>query len=81
MHDILQKSIDEYLQTREKTGLLRELTPCVIQNNLKNLYLNLNDYLQLSRHPKIIHAAQKALEIWGTSSGGSPAVGSYLTLH
>lgn len=81
MHGTLQKSIDEYLQERKKTGLLRELTPCFAKNNLNNLYLNFNDYLQLSKHLKIIQAAQKALEVWGTSSCGSPAVGSYLPLH
>jgi 8-amino-7-oxononanoate synthase len=81
MHNTLQKYIQEYLQAREKSGLLRELIPCFVKNNPKNLYLNLNDYLQLSQHPSIIQAAQKALEIWGTSSGGSPAVGSYWPIH
>ena len=66
---------------REKAGLLRELNPNLVKNNPKDLYLNLNDYLQLSRHPQIIQAAQHALEIWGTSSGGSPAVGSYWPIH
>lgn len=74
------KYIHEYLQTRKKAGLIRELTPYFVKNN-SNLYLNLNDYLQLSKHPRIIQAAQKALETWGTSSGGSPAVGSYWPIH
>jgi 8-amino-7-oxononanoate synthase len=81
MHSALKKYIDEYLRAREKAELLRELTPCFVKNNPKDLYLNLNDYLQLSRHPLIIQAAQKALERWGTSSGGSPAVGSYWPIH
>src|SRR5262249_37496889 len=68
-------------QAREQTELLRKLTPSLVKNNPKNLYLNLNDYLQLSTHPLVIQAAQKALEIWGTSSGGSPAVGSYWPIH
>jgi 8-amino-7-oxononanoate synthase len=81
MHSALKKYIHEYLRAREKSGLLRELTPYYVKHNPKNLYLNLNDYLQLSQHPLIIEAAQKALEVWGTSSGGSPAVGSYWPIH
>ncbi|WP_342227771.1 8-amino-7-oxononanoate synthase [Rickettsiella endosymbiont of Rhagonycha lignosa] len=80
MH-ILQKYIHEYLQAREKKGLLRELTPYLVKNNLESLYLNFNDYLQLSKHPSVIQAAQKTLEIWGTSSGGSPAIASYWPIH
>ena len=81
MHNTLQKHIHGYLQAREKTGLLRELVPCVTRNHPKNLYLNLNDYLQLSQHSSLVQAAQKALEIWGTSSGGSPVVASYWPIH
>lgn len=81
MHSALNKNINEYLQTREKEKLLRELNPCFIKNNSKDLYLNLNDYLQLSKHPLVIQAAQKAVEVWGTTSGGSPAVGSYWPIH
>ncbi len=81
MHSNLQKHIHNYLDTRKQTGLLRQFTPCTVPQNSKNLYLNLNDYLQLSRHPSVIQAAQKALENWGTSSGGSPAVGSYWSIH
>lgn len=81
MQNTLQKYIHEYLQVKKKAGLLRELIPCFVKNNPKHLYLNLNDYLQLSQHPSIIQAAQKALEIWGTTSSGSPAVGSYWPIH
>lgn len=81
MHNTLQKHIHDYLQAREKAGLLRELIPCCVKNNPKYLCLNLNDYLQLSQHPSIIQAAKKALEIWGTTSSGSPAVGSYWPIH
>jgi len=76
-----QQYIDDYLQARKKAGLLREFTPCFVEDNPKHLYLNLNDYLQLSKHPFVIQAAQTALEVWGTSSRGSPAVGSYWPIH
>lgn len=81
MHSALQKHINHYLQARKKAGLMRELKPCFVKNNATDLYLNHNDYLQLSKHPLIIQAAQKALETWGTSACGSPAVGSYWPIH
>jgi 8-amino-7-oxononanoate synthase len=81
MHNSLNKNIHQYLKALEKGKLLRKLTTCVIKKNATHLYLNLNDYLQLSKHPFIIRAAQKALEEWGTTSGGSPAVGSYWPIH
>lgn len=80
MHNVL-KHVQQYLDERKSTGLMRELIPSYAKNNSNDLYLNLNDYLQLGKHPKIIAAAQKALETWGTSSGGSPAVGSYWPIH
>ncbi len=80
MHPILEKQIVDYLQAREKKGLLRQLIPCSVRESEK-VYLNLNDYLQLSTHPFIIQAAQQAIEQWGTTSAGSPAVGSYWPIH
>jgi 7-keto-8-aminopelargonate synthetase-like enzyme len=81
MHNALNKKIHEYLKKRDKAKLLRQLAPHVVKNNSTHLYLNLNDYLQLSKHPFIIQAAQKALAEWGTTSSGSPAVGSYWPIH
>ena len=57
------------------------LTTYFTKDKPEDLTLNLNDYLQLRNHPSIIQAAQKALEVWGTSSGGSPVVGSYWPIH
>ena len=81
MNGNLNKYIQQYLRARKKSGLLRKLNSSFAEHPSKNLYLNLNDYLQLSRHPLVIQAAQKALETWGTSCGGSPAVGSYWPIH
>lgn len=78
---MLHKYIQNYLKMRKKAGLLRELKTCFMQHNLRDLYLNQNDYLQLSRHPFIIQTAQKALATWGTSSRGSPAVASFWPIH
>ena len=40
-----------------------------------------NDYLSLSRHPKVIAAACAALERWGAGSSGSPLLSGYTQLH
>lgn len=81
MHPLLQKNIADYLAKRANAGLLRTLTASRVKQDTQGLYLNLNDYLQLSNHPAVIHAAQQALETWGTSSAGSPFVSSYWPIH
>ena len=40
-----------------------------------------NDYFRLRYHPKVISAAQKACEIYGTGSGGSPLLSGFLPCH
>lgn len=40
-----------------------------------------NDYLGLSQHPKVIHAAQEALQKWGISTCSSPLLSGYSALH
>lgn len=81
MHSNLEARLDSYLNQRREAQLLRELkvAPCVEAPGA--FYLNHNDYLQLSKHPTIIQAAQKALEQWGSSARGSPVVGSYWEIH
>lgn len=81
MHPILNKTISNYLESRKQNNLLRELFPSFVRNHPNDLYLNLNDYLQLSTHPVIKEAAKEAIETWGTTSSGSPAVGSYWPIH
>lgn len=69
-------------QQLEKTTLsnnLRQLTLTPHTQNVINL--SSNDYLNLSKHPKVIQASQIATEKFGTSSSGSPVVTSYLPIH
>jgi len=49
----------------------REEGAYVWKDGRKMLMLASNDYLGLSHHPKVIEAAQQALEKWGTSSTGA----------
>lgn len=81
MHPVLKKNICHYLDSKKQKRLLRELSPSLVRNNSDNLYLNLNDYLQLSTHSFVIESAKNAIEQWGTTSSGSPVVGSYWPIH
>jgi 8-amino-7-oxononanoate synthase len=45
------------------------------------LNLSSNDYLGLSRDPRLIDAAQKAAALWGVGAGASRLVAGHLALH
>lgn len=53
----------------------------VICHGQKKLMLSSSDYLGLIEHPEIKKAAQKALESYGTGSGGSRLATGTLPLH
>ncbi|HMI04893.1 MAG TPA: hypothetical protein VK541_20560, partial [Pedobacter sp.] len=36
-----------------------------------------NDYLGFTQHPKVIQAAIKGIQEWGTGAGASPAIGGH----
>lgn len=40
-----------------------------------------NDYLGFTQHPEVKKAAQKAIEIYGTGAGASPAIGGHFSYH
>lgn len=72
--------------------LLKDMEATILAQGLRSLkvthpkdsnVINLasNDYLNLSKHPKVIKASQKAAQKFGTSSGGSPVVASYFEIH
>ncbi|MCL1874153.1 MAG: aminotransferase class I/II-fold pyridoxal phosphate-dependent enzyme [Clostridiales bacterium] len=45
------------------------------------LYFASNDYLNLTRHPKMIAAGQEALEKYGAGAGSVPLLGGTLDIH
>jgi len=40
-----------------------------------------NDYLGFTQHPKVIQAAIKGIQEWGTGAGASPAIGGHMAYH
>lgn len=53
----------------------------VVMNGRKVLMLGSNNYLGLTFHPKIREAAQKAIDVFGTSCTGSRLINGTMTIH
>ena len=71
-------AIETFLEQRSRDSLLRSLRPASLRQDGKICYNGKelfdfcsNDYLGLSSHPKLIEAATKAVEKFGTSSSAS----------
>ena len=72
------EKIKLFLKERSDQGLLRKLKPAAFRRSGRISFgsreyidLSSNDYLGLSNHPKLIEAAKKACETYGTGSSGS----------
>ncbi|MDD5439541.1 MAG: 8-amino-7-oxononanoate synthase [Candidatus Omnitrophica bacterium] len=80
--------IKEFLQKRSEDGLLRILQPVsyrkagrISVRGKEFVDLSSNDYLSLSRHPKLIEAGAAALAAYGAGSSGSRLLSGDLVLH
>lgn len=71
--------LDGYAADRAAAGLRRRLTA----RRPEELGLDLasNDYLGLSRHPRVLAAAAEALRVWGAGATGSRLVTGTTELH
>lgn len=94
--DIYQtsKEFNEYLEFLKSKGHLNyrieSLTPVGPEMQLKlpaedsptwAVCLVSNDYLGFSQHPKVKSAVVKGIEMFGTGSGASPAIGGHFVYH
>ena len=61
----------------------KKLTRILSVNSKTKARVNLsdNDYLNLAQHPALIHAGQKALQEYGTSSSASPLITGWTKAH
>ncbi|MBV9098824.1 MAG: aminotransferase class I/II-fold pyridoxal phosphate-dependent enzyme, partial [Frankiaceae bacterium] len=73
--DWLTRAADE----REREGLTRRLNPR--KSNTALIDVSGNDYLGLSRYPRVIEAAAEAARTWGAGSTGSRLVSGTTELH
>ena len=71
--------LDPYADRRRAAGLRRELDPRPAGDPV--LDLAGNDYLGLSRHPRVLEGAVAALHAWGAGSTGSRLVTGTTALH
>lgn len=80
MTDLLNLRLSKELEATKNANGLRTLK-LTDPKDPKIINLASNDYLNLSKHPKVIKASQHAAQQFGTSSGGSPVVASYFEIH
>ena len=80
--------ITDFLKKRRTDGLLRTLTPAtargngmIVRGGRRLLDFSSNDYLALSNHPALKHAAIEATKAWGTSAAASRLLSGDLTIH
>lgn len=71
--------LDGYAADRAEAGLRRSLT--TRRPGESGLDLASNDYLGLSRHPRVLDAAAEALRVWGAGATGSRLVTGTTELH
>ncbi|WP_415676310.1 8-amino-7-oxononanoate synthase [Tsukamurella hominis] len=71
--------LDGYAADRAEAGLRRSLR--ARRPGEPGLDLASNDYLGLSRHPRVLDAAADALRVWGAGSTGSRLVTGTTELH
>ena len=80
--------IKAYLAKRKNENTLRSLLALdtrgpgmIVRQGLKYVDFSSNDYLGLSKHPKLIEAARQALEVYGVGTGASRLLSGDLKLH
>ena len=85
---LLDEQLREELERLSNDGLLRRLRRIDMLTSHKlhvhghgRLDFSSNDYLGLSRHPRVIEAAQRATKDWGASSRGSRLICGSLAVH
>lgn len=81
----------DFLQSHEKLNYrIESISPVGPEMNLilpgesiptSLVCLVSNDYLGFSQHPKIKEAVIKGIELYGTGSGASPAIGGHFIYH
>lgn len=82
------EGIEEFLAARKEKGLLRALNPVSKRAEAKvtirgqdYIDFSSNDYLGLSRHPRLIEEGRLALEKYGSASSASRLLSGDLELH
>lgn len=77
-----------FLEERERQHLLRVLAPLeqrfparAVRDGVELIDFSSNDYLGLSHHPKVVQAAQDALDNYGMGAGASRLMSGDLAIH
>lgn len=78
-NQLLSKKLHQILTEKQRSGLYRKRVVSDIQDH--DLNFSSNDYLSLSRDPRLINAYQTGYERFPVSSGGSAVVSGYYSTH
>ncbi|WP_010681053.1 aminotransferase class I/II-fold pyridoxal phosphate-dependent enzyme [Acetivibrio cellulolyticus] len=65
----------------EGSGPVRKVVDSYTGEIREMIYLSSNDYLNLTRHPKVVKAGMEALQKYGTGAGSVPLLGGTLDIH
>ncbi|MFZ5989155.1 MAG: aminotransferase class I/II-fold pyridoxal phosphate-dependent enzyme [Bacillota bacterium] len=63
------------------SGPVRRVIDRYTGNIREMIYLASNDYLNLTRHPRVVKAGREALEKYGAGAGSVPLLGGTLDIH
>lgn len=75
-------ALDDWISTYRYQRVLESASaPSVTTQNSRKIMLGSNNYLGLTQHPRVKEAAIKAIEKYGTGSGGARMLSGSMDLH
>jgi glycine C-acetyltransferase len=82
MDDIRKRHHYQYRRVSlNGSGPTMEVIDTYTGKSREMIYMASNDYLNLTRHPRVVEAGRKALEKYGAGAGSVPLLGGTLDLH
>ncbi|NLI57586.1 MAG: aminotransferase class I/II-fold pyridoxal phosphate-dependent enzyme [Clostridium sp.] len=82
LEDLREKKHLQYKRVAiEGSGPVRQIIDSYTGEIREMVYLASNDYLNLTRHPKVVEAGRIALEKYGAGAGSVPLLGGTLDIH
>ena len=82
MEDVREKHHYQYRRVSlNGSGPTMEVIDTYTGKPREMIYMASNDYLNLTRHPRVVEAGRKALDTYGAGAGSVPLLGGTLDIH